>query len=436
VGICVRRVATLALCAVTAAGAVACSSGSKGSGEPEDSGEVADAAPEASSDATLGDLSPPTDATVEGAATDAGDGASDSAVDGGVTGCALDNASESTELRCTGLYADWPTRTIAPGVVEYDPGLHLWSDGAVKTRWVYLPPGTTINTSNMDEWTFPNGTRFWKQFVVDGVLIETRMLHKAPAFADAGPYVGTWYLTTYQWSADGTSTSELLVGQMNVNDAGYEIPSQAKCSTCHLGRRDDVLGFEAVSLSSPDAGGLPMSALVAQGLLTDPPDAALTIPGDPTQAAALGYLHANCGVPCHNTGGGEANSTGFHMRLLAAELGSVQATDTYTTGWGQPTAGFHIPGDPTTIRLAACDAPQSCVYYRMDHRDPFSDAGFDTLQTPTQMPPIDTHLIDPTGLATVAAWLNEGCDASVPLDASFGSPDAGEAGSADAAPEQ
>jgi hypothetical protein len=425
VGICLRRVATLALCAVTAA----CSSSTAGEspGQGEDSGPGL-GAPEGGVDATVADGSSATDATVvEDAPSEAAPG--EAGFDSGVTGCTLDNYGESTELRCTGLYADWQGRTIAAGITEYDPGLHLWSDGASKTRWVYLPPGSTIDTSDMDEWQFPNGTRFWKQFVVDGVLIETRMIHKLAASPDAGPYTGSWYLTTYQWSADQTSTSELTVGAMNVNDAGYEIPSQAKCGQCHFGREDDVMGFEAVSLSSPDAGGLPMQTLIAKGLLSDPPDAALTIPGDPTQAAALGYLHANCGVPCHNTGGGEANSTGFHMRLEVDQLGSVESTDTYTTGWGKPTTEFQIPGDPSTKRIAQCDAPQSCVYYRMDHRDLWSDAGVDLTIPPVQMPLIDSHQSDPTGLGLVAAWINEGCDASVPLDASFG-PDAG---SADAA---
>jgi hypothetical protein len=430
VGVCVRRVATLALCFVTAA---CSSSSSKSPGESEDSGDSGEGAlgaPEGGpQDATVADASP-TDATVGDAPSDAGPDASDGAevsADSGVTGCALDNSNEATELRCTGLYADWPARTIASGVTEYDPGLHLWSDGAVKTRWIYLPPGSTIDTSDMDEWQFPNGTKFWKQFVVGGVLIETRMIHKIAAFPDAGPYQGGWYLTTYQWTADGTATSELTVGAMNVTDAGYEIPSQVKCLQCHGGREDDVMGFEAVSLSSPDAGGLPMRTLIADGLLTDPPDAALTIPGDPTQAAALGYLHANCGVPCHNAGGGEANTTGFHMRLDVDTLGSVESTDTYLTGWGVRTTEFQVPGDTSTVRLAQCDAPQSCVYYRMDRRDLFNDAGFDTTSPPVQMPKIDSHQIDPTGLGIVAAWINEGCDASVPLDASFGSPDASDA---------
>jgi len=413
VGTSVHRLATVALCVLAAA----CSNNS-GGGHPSETG-IADASPTDAgpADATVTDAASLLDGTLDSstsadAANDAID-AAPAAGDGGVTGCTLDSFMQPTELRCTGLYSDWPSRTIAPGVIEYDPGLHLWSDGAVKTRWIYLPPGTAIDTANMDEWMFPVGTKVWKQFIVGGQYIETRMIHKLPDRPDSGPYAGTWYLTTYQWSADASSTSELTVGALNANDAGYEIPSQAKCSQCHGGRLDDVLGFEAVSLSSPDAGGLPIQALIDQSLLTDPPDAALVIPGDPIQAAALGYLHTNCGVPCHNRGTGLAQSTGFYMRLLAADLATIEATDTYQTGWNQPTVGFHLVPD----RLSQCNAPASCVYDRMSHRDPLNDAGYDTLSVPVQMPPIDSHMVDPTGVAAVVSWINEGCDAAVPLDA-------------------
>ena len=307
--------------------------------------------------------------------------------------CVLDPAGEPEELRCTGLYSNWASRTFSSAVQTYDPGLHLWSDGAVKTRWVYLPPGTAIDTTNMDEWVFPVGTKFWKQFVVDNVLVETRLLHKV------GPF--SWYATTYAWTPDGSTATEMTKGATNVNDAGYEIPSQLKCKQCHEGRVDYVLGFEAVSLSSPDARGLPITTLETLGLLTLPPKAPITIPGTPVESAALGYLHANCGITCHNSGNGLAGSTGFFMRLNVANLGSVAATDTVTTGWNVATQGFHAVPD----RIAQCSPRSSCVYFRMSRRDGFADAG-----PGTQMPPIDTHQVDPTGEATVAAWINEGCD--------------------------
>ena len=309
--------------------------------------------------------------------------------------CALDPAGESTELRCTGLYSDWASRTVASSVEVYDPGLHFWSDGAVKTRWVYLPPGATIDTSNMDEWTFPIGTKFWKQFVVGGVLTETRLLHKVSA--------ASWYATTYEWSPDGSTATELTRGALNVNDAGYEIPSQNKCAECHQGRVDYVLGFEAVSLSSPGASGLPMATLKSRGLLTAPPAEAITIPGTAVESAALGYLHTNCGITCHNAANGLARDTGFFMRLDVSSLSSVGATDTYVTGWNEPTQGYHAVPE----RIAQCSPASSCAYYRMSRRDGVAEAG-----AGTQMPPIDSHQVDPAGEAILMAWIDEGCDAS------------------------
>ena len=127
--------------------------------------------------------------------------------------------------------ASTPTGRPRPSpanVRQYDPGLHLWSDGASKTRWIYLPPGTKIDTSNMDEWTFARAPKVWKEFVVGGVRLETRLLWKRPS--------GAWYFTTYRWSADGSAAPELTAGELNADGNGYEIPTQSACYDCHSGR--------------------------------------------------------------------------------------------------------------------------------------------------------------------------------------------------------
>jgi hypothetical protein len=331
----------------------------------------------------------------------AGDGGTDVRWDGALPAdCSFGPGDEATELRCTGLYADWATKTLAPDVRAYDPGLHLWSDGAAKTRWIYLPPGTQIDTSDMDEWTFPYGTKLWKEFVVGGKRIETRMLWKRPASS-----IGGWYLTTYRWSADESRADELTTGEANADGNGYQVPAQSMCNDCHLGRRDTVMGFEAVSLASPAASGLTMAALQSEGLLTAPPTSSLTIPGDAPTAAALGYLHANCGTACHNRGGGEANSIGFFMRLDVATLGSVQTTDAWQTGMNR-SAYFALPADAFPMIFDPCSPATSAAYYRMSVRD-----GVNTPYIGSQMPPIASHQTDPTGLAIVAAWLNDqpGC---------------------------
>jgi hypothetical protein len=431
----------LAACG-TGASLAACSSSSSGGGGGDDGGadgsqvdgghEAASAdgpAGDAHGDATSGD-----GASGDGAGGDGGtkgDGASEgSTSDGGSgdakadgpwydaglpDGCAPGPVGEPVDLSCAHLYSDFASKTVYGDVVPYDPGLHLWSDSADKSRWVHLPASTTIDTSDMDEWTFPVGTQFWKEFrlpVTDGGApqrIETRLLWKVSAT--------TWYRTTYRWSADGTtSATELTGGALNVDGLGYEIPTQDECNSCHKGRKDGVLGFEAVSLSSPGASGLEMKALTTQKLLTVPPPKPLVVPGNAVESAALGYLHANCGTACHSAGG-PASFTGFFMRLDVATLGSVQTTSAYTTGWNQTTQSFLIPDAGTSYRIDACDLSSSCVIYRTSRRD-----GVNGESPGTQMPPLDSHKIDPQGIAAISAWIMESCDAGA---AEAGPTDAG-----------
>ena len=313
--------------------------------------------------------------------------------------CAVGASGEPTELRCTGLYSDWASRTIAPGVRQYQPGFVLWSDGASKTRWIYLPPGQVIDTSDMDEWNFPIGTKVWKEFVLGGKRIETRLIWKVDA--------STWYPTTYRWSADESSTTELTSGELNADGNGYEVPVQQACFDCHQGRKDFVIGFEAVSLASPNAVGVTLDGLVSAGTLSVPPASPIVVPGNSTEAAALGYLHANCGTTCHNRDYGLARVTGLHFELDIAQLASVQATDTWTTAWNVPARFPALAGAP--MRIAQCDTSSSGVYFRMTHRDGVNDAAIGT-----QMPPIDTHKVDVAGAAAIAAWIDQGCsDAGV-----------------------
>jgi hypothetical protein len=393
---------------------VACSSSHSSSGGSPDASESSaneTGAPDAG-DASL-DHTAATDALAD--ATDAGEAAvSDAGLDTGMMGfaegggfsgdCGVGSVGEPTDLQCAGLYSDWASKTVATDLTEYDPGLHLWSDGADKTRWIYLPAGQQIDTSDMDEWTFPVGTKIFKEFRLPlgdastATRIETRLIWKQNA--------NTWYRTTYLWTADGVSdATELTDGELDAGGTGYEVPSQDECNQCHNGRKDGVLGFEAVALSSSGASGVTIQTLTAQGWLTAPPTTALTIPGDATESAALGYLHMNCGTSCHNRGNGQAEPTSFFMRLDVATLATVQTTDTYTTGWNHLTQNFTILDAGATYRLHACDLGESAVYYRASHR-----AGLDGTSFGIQMPPIDTHKLDDAGLGTIAAWINESCD--------------------------
>src|SRR5262245_39550495 len=101
-------------------------------------------------------------------------------------------------LSDTGLYASEATRLagkVSPDVLPFSPQYPLWSDGAAKRRWIYLPPGSSIDATQPDAWDFPRGTKLWKEFRHGGA-VETRYLERG---AD-----GAWRFGSYVWNAAGT----------------------------------------------------------------------------------------------------------------------------------------------------------------------------------------------------------------------------------------
>jgi len=305
--------------------------------------------------------------------------------------CPDDKTTAPAELRCTGLYANWSKKTVAADVTLYKPGLELWSDGAEKSRYFSIPKGTKIDTSNSDDWPFPVGTKTWKEFRVDGKKIETRLYWKV---SDT-----QWVWTTYRWLPDESRADRLDTGRANAQ-GDYEIPTTQTCDQCHRGRKDKLLGIEAVALSQPDAQGLTLAKLKADGMLSTDV-AATVIPEDATgkAKAALGYLHMNCGVSCHDSASHSPGvQSGLFFKLRTAELatGSVTELSAFKTSVDQPIVGNQY-FDYTSkgfLRIKRGDANTSLVHELAKQR-----------ATSIQMPPIATHKADFDGLARIEGWI-------------------------------
>jgi len=201
-------------------------------------------------------------------------------------------AALPARLSETGLFAAGDAERLGPGVRAYAPAYPLWSDGASKRRWLSLPEGSRIDSSNIDDWVFPVGSKFWKEFSLGGKRVETRLLVKV------GLEPAAWAGAAYLWDDDQREARLAPEGNKDVGATGYVVPSAAECGGCHGGRRSHVLGFSAVQLA-PAELPLSLGELVREGLLTQPPAQPPVISGDARQRAALGYLHANCGH-CHN----------------------------------------------------------------------------------------------------------------------------------------
>jgi mono/diheme cytochrome c family protein len=306
----------------------------------------------------------------------------------------------------TGLYASGSSAVVAEGNRPYSPQYPLWTDGARKSRWIYLPPGGVIDASNPDDWVFPVGTRLWKEFRFNGRKVETRLLWRATA--------ERWVFATYQWRDDQSDAD--LAPEDGVFHAAevapgrfHTIPGRNDCAACHGAERTGPLGFNAIQLSpdrDPNAlhgepfqeGMATLATLERERLITGLPAAWRTSPPriaarTPEERALLGYLGANCGT-CHNSRGEigpDAPSMAFAdlMRNGDTLLTRLAAHRTMWQAPGQP------DGETTMIDRAAPD--HSAMLLRMRSRSPSS-----------QMPPLGTVVRDEAAVAALRAWIGGG----------------------------
>jgi len=292
-------------------------------------------------------------------------------------------------LSQTGLFAAAGSGKIAADAIEYEPRFALWSDGASKRRWVTLPAGTRIDTADPDAWSFPVGTKFWKEFSRDGRRIETRLLVKLDPdrATTAGSPSSDWAGAAYLWNDDQSDAYLAPEGQSDAAGTGHEVPSAAECGGCHGGRRSYVLGFSALQLASP---GLPLALdeLARAGRLTRAPERAPSIPGSDLDRAALGYLHANCGH-CHNSqrpprGAGPRcydpeRSLDFWLPS-ASDANDVRELPAYTSSVPR----FVTPGRPDESRLITL----------------VSRRGFRL-----HMPPLASREVDTEGVRLLGEWI-------------------------------
>lgn len=323
--------------------------------------------------------------------------------------------AESTEglppwLSQTSLYDDIANKRVAPHNRPFVPQYPLWSDGAKKSRWIYLPPESVIHTENPNRWRFPVGTVFWKEFRHQGRRVETRIMKKVAP----DPSIESWVMGAYQWRRDESDAS--LVEPTGVTDAAatkfpevtHDIPSKEDCTFCHDRGGDPILGFDALQLSTrrdPPAPHrepltdehLTLADLMEQSRLSHPPREQPWVRARSRSArAAIGYLHGNCGS-CHNPKGAAA-ATGWFTRydLHADAPPEVPAV---ASGVNELTQFFEVPGRTLGVdsfRLEGGSPKTSAVFFRMSRRDP-----------QLQMPPIATKVQDRAALALLEQWIEQ-----------------------------
>ncbi len=327
------------------------------------------------------------------------------------------NANPPTLLSQTGVFASLANMTPAPGIVPYQPNVPLWSDNALKTRWIALPGTAQIAFQATGEWAFPGGTILIKNFDIGTddtdatkvMRLETRLLVLNAAGTNG-------YGITYQWNAGGTdatlmdSTSYLAGGQdqqITIATAGggtrtqtWHYPSQGECLVCHTTYSGFVLGPKTRQLNGsfayPASGvtdnqlrtwnylGM-FTANIGEGNIAgfthmQP----LSAGGDTLVDRAKSYLDANC-ANCHRPGGVNAAWDARYDTAMAS-AGIIN---------GAVAAGFGIAGAKVVVPQ---QLGESMLFYRMNVLGT-------TPPNLLQMPPIDRHEIDADAINVLAAWI-------------------------------
>ncbi len=325
-------------------------------------------------------------------------------------GTSLSAGDFPERLRDTGLYAangGFPRADV----LGFAPQYPLWSDGTEKRRWIFLPAGTSIDATDADSWSFPRGTKLWKEFSLQGRRLETR-------YAEHGAD-GTWRFAAYVWDDSGKeaalapSRGVTLTGVPGMPRGRYVVPSRGDCMVCHGSAPVPVLGFSALQLS-PDrdphavgaralrAGEVDLRHLTAGGLLRHLPSTLTVTPPripatTPTERAALGMLHGNC-AHCHNR---SANRAPLPLTLAQGAADPVgrynevlRNTIDAPSRWRAPAAEDEATDALDSRIVVPGDPASSVIAIRMQSR-----------HAATQMPPLGTVVPDTESLELIRRWI-------------------------------
>ncbi|MFN3463114.1 MAG: SO2930 family diheme c-type cytochrome, partial [Terricaulis sp.] len=314
------------------------------------------------------------------------------------------------------FFRDAGARMPNERVTPYDLNTPLYSDGALKFRYVYIPPGQQAQYRDEGVFEFPVGTVLIKTFAFAADMpqpaenvrfLETRLLIRRAEGWFAYPYVWNEAQTEARLSPIGANIPVSFTNEQGQAIAlEWAVPNRNQCKACHdLSGELTPIGPNARNLNRAypypytqsidvvllyDAPQDQLQYWVERRLLdrlpADPPRTpnALSDPAAPLELRARAYLDVNC-AHCHNPQG-PAHTSGLDLRWSQHEP-IAWGVGKRPVAAGRGSAGFEFaiePGHPE----------RSILLHRMRSTDPG-----------VMMPEIGRQLVDERGAALIEEWI-------------------------------
>jgi len=295
-------------------------------------------------------------------------------------------ASQLSQTGCADLN---DPKLSSSGMIPYELNAPLWSDNADKLRWLALPDNTNINIGNDHDWTFPIGSVLRKDFVLNGTLVETRLLARHTD--------GSWAGYSYEWNTAQTDATLLIASKtVNVNGQNWTYPSQSQCLQCHTAAAGQTLGPETAQLNRLITDPNDTASQINQisyldniGLFNTSPDQPGSLPQlfeyddvtAPPADIARSYLHSNCSH-CHRAGGPVQSNMDLHYAVDFSAMNICNAPPVFGNVLG------------ATQLFNPNNSSDSILYQRML-----------ALSATDRMPTLAAALEDNQGLQIISNWI-------------------------------
>ncbi|MBX9745931.1 MAG: hypothetical protein K2X34_03455 [Hyphomonadaceae bacterium] len=265
-----------------------------------------------------------------------------------VNDTAIMAARPPATLAAYGFFQDAGARVPSARVTPYDLNTALYSDGALKFRYVYIPEGAQAHYNPDGVFEFPVGTVLIKTFAFADDMrspgenvrfLETRLLIRRADGWVALPYVWNEAQTEARYSPVGADLPVSFTNEEGQAIAlDWHVPNVNECSGCHA-RNGEVepIGPSARNLNRLGPIVMPSTPandpdderiLVCEygcdqlrvwsflGILDEAPTPAPRVPNAYDASASLeararAYLDVNC-AHCHNPAG-PAHTSGLDL---------------------------------------------------------------------------------------------------------------------------